>query len=53
MKEGDQCVLLEAGVTKEATFAAAIQEVRRRWGHIDVLHYNVGVRLSGGDAPDL
>jgi NAD(P)-dependent dehydrogenase (short-subunit alcohol dehydrogenase family) len=24
---------------------------RRRWGRIDVLHYNVGVSIAGGDAP--
>ena len=50
-KEGGECVPWEADVTKEATLAAAIHEARRRWGRIDVLHYNVGVSLSGGDAP--
>jgi NAD(P)-dependent dehydrogenase (short-subunit alcohol dehydrogenase family) len=23
----------------------------RRWGRLDVLHYNVGVSIAGGDAP--
>ena len=24
---------------------------RQRWGRIDILHYNVGVSIAGGDAP--
>jgi NAD(P)-dependent dehydrogenase (short-subunit alcohol dehydrogenase family) len=51
VRHGQECVPWEADVTKEATLAAAVQEARRRWGRIDVLHYNVGVSLSGGDAP--
>jgi NAD(P)-dependent dehydrogenase (short-subunit alcohol dehydrogenase family) len=51
VKHGQECVPWEADVTREATLAAAIQEAQRRWGRIDVLHYNVGVSLSGGDAP--
>ena len=50
VRDGGECVPWEADVTKEATLAATIQEVQRRWGRIDVLHYNVGVSLSGGDA---
>ena len=38
-------------VTKEKTLAAAIADARRRWGRIDILHYNVGVSIAGGDAP--
>ena len=41
----------EADVTREATLAAAIAEAVRRWGRLDVLHYNVGVSIAGGDAP--
>ena len=26
-------------------------EAKRRWGRIDILHYNVGVSIAGGDAP--
>ena len=40
----------EADVTKEATLAAAVAETVRRWGRIDILHYNVGLSLAGGDA---
>jgi NAD(P)-dependent dehydrogenase (short-subunit alcohol dehydrogenase family) len=52
-KAGGECVAWEADVTREATLAATMQEARRRWGRIDVLHYNVGVSLGGGDAPIL
>jgi NAD(P)-dependent dehydrogenase (short-subunit alcohol dehydrogenase family) len=39
-----------ADVTSERSLAAAIAEAKRRWGRIDVMHYNVGVSLGGGDA---
>lgn len=39
-----------ADVRKEADLAAAIAEADRRWGRIDILHYNVGVSVSGNDA---
>lgn len=48
--EGNECRPWEADVTKEATLAAAIGEAVRLWGRVDVLHYNVGVSLAGGDA---
>jgi NAD(P)-dependent dehydrogenase (short-subunit alcohol dehydrogenase family) len=50
---GGDCVAFEADVTREATLAAAIEEAKRRWGRIDILHYNVGVSLAGGDAGPL
>lgn len=50
-KEGGECVAFEADVTREATLAAAIQAARARWGRIDILHYNVGVSIAGGDKP--
>src|SRR3546814_4391776 len=34
----------------EAQIAATLAEAQRRWGRIDILHYNVGVSVSGGDA---
>ena len=46
-----ECFAFEADVTKEATLAKAIQEAQRRWGRIDILHYNVGVSIAGGDKP--
>ena len=45
------CEPFEADVTKEKTLAATMAEAKRRWGRIDVLHYNVGVSIMGGDAP--
>jgi len=50
-QEGGECVAFEADVTKEATLAAAIAAAQKRWGRIDILHYNVGVSIAGGDAP--
>jgi NAD(P)-dependent dehydrogenase (short-subunit alcohol dehydrogenase family) len=46
-----ECIAFQADVTKEATLVAMIEAARRRWGRIDVLHYNVGVSIAGGDAP--
>jgi len=37
-------------VTKEAQIKALVADTHARWGRIDVLHNNVGVSLSGGDA---
>jgi NAD(P)-dependent dehydrogenase (short-subunit alcohol dehydrogenase family) len=46
-----ECVAFEADVTKEATLAAMVEAARQRWGRVDVLHYNVGISIAGGDAP--
>ena len=52
VKQGDgECIAFEADVTKEATLAAAVAAAEKRWGRIDILHYNVGVSIAGGDAP--
>jgi NAD(P)-dependent dehydrogenase (short-subunit alcohol dehydrogenase family) len=48
---GGDCFAFAADVTKEATLAAAVAEADRRWGRIDILHYNVGVSIAGGDKP--
>jgi NAD(P)-dependent dehydrogenase (short-subunit alcohol dehydrogenase family) len=50
-KDGGECVPFEADVTREATLAEAVAAARKRWGRIDILHYNVGTSLGGGDAP--
>jgi NAD(P)-dependent dehydrogenase (short-subunit alcohol dehydrogenase family) len=52
-KAGGSATAFQADVTKEATLKAAIDEAMRRWGRIDVLHYNVGVSLAGGDRSPL
>jgi NAD(P)-dependent dehydrogenase (short-subunit alcohol dehydrogenase family) len=48
--DGD-CTAFEADVTKEATLAAMVETAQMRWGRVDVLHYNVGISIAGGDAP--
>jgi NAD(P)-dependent dehydrogenase (short-subunit alcohol dehydrogenase family) len=48
--EGGTCVAYEADVTREETLLAALAEAQRRWGQLDILHYNVGVSIAGGDA---
>jgi NAD(P)-dependent dehydrogenase (short-subunit alcohol dehydrogenase family) len=50
-KQGGECFAFEADVTKEATLAATMAAAQKRWGRIDILHYNVGVSIAGGDAP--
>jgi NAD(P)-dependent dehydrogenase (short-subunit alcohol dehydrogenase family) len=50
-QSGAECLSFEADVTNETTLAAMTEAARRRWGRIDVLHYNVGVSIAGGDAP--
>jgi NAD(P)-dependent dehydrogenase (short-subunit alcohol dehydrogenase family) len=50
---GGECIAFEADVTRERALAAAIHAAQERWGRIDILHYNVGVSLAGGDAPPL
>src|SRR4051795_6692932 len=48
---GHGAVAFQADVTREAEMAAAIAEAVRLWGKLDILHYNVGMSLAGGDAP--
>ncbi len=48
---GGEATAFEADVTRGATLAAAVAEAVRRWGRLDILHYNVGVSIAGGDAP--
>jgi NAD(P)-dependent dehydrogenase (short-subunit alcohol dehydrogenase family) len=50
-KEGvGTCEAFEADVTREASMQALIARAQQAWGRIDILHYNVGVSLAGGDA---
>jgi NAD(P)-dependent dehydrogenase (short-subunit alcohol dehydrogenase family) len=48
--KGGTAAAFKADVTKDAEIKAMVQEAMNRWGRIDVLHNNVGVSLSGGDA---
>jgi NAD(P)-dependent dehydrogenase (short-subunit alcohol dehydrogenase family) len=46
-----ECAAFEADVTREASMKAMIDHCKQKWGRIDVLHYNVGFSIAGGDAP--
>ena len=48
-KEGTAAAF-KADVTKNADLKAMVGDAMARWGRIDILHNNVGVSLSGGDA---
>ena len=48
---GGDCIAFQADATREADLAAMARAAAQRWGRIDVLHYNVGVSLAGGDRP--
>jgi NAD(P)-dependent dehydrogenase (short-subunit alcohol dehydrogenase family) len=51
MARGGECVPFQADVCKESTLAEMVDAAKHRWDRIDVLHYNVGVSIAGGDAP--
>jgi NAD(P)-dependent dehydrogenase (short-subunit alcohol dehydrogenase family) len=40
-----------ADVTDSESLNAAVKAAMDHWGRIDILHYNVGVSLAGGDQP--
>jgi NAD(P)-dependent dehydrogenase (short-subunit alcohol dehydrogenase family) len=48
--KGGTAVAFKADVTKNAEIKAMVEDAHKRWGSIDILHNNVGVSLSGGDA---
>ncbi len=48
--KGGTAVAFKADVTKETELKAMVADAEGRWGRIDILHNNVGVSLSGGDA---
>lgn len=49
-KDGGEAAAAQADVTDEESLKAAVADCTGRWGRIDVLHNNVGVSISGGDA---
>ena len=51
--EGRGAIAIVADVTKDASLRAMIDHALKHWGRIDVLHYNVGVSLGGGDKSPL
>jgi NAD(P)-dependent dehydrogenase (short-subunit alcohol dehydrogenase family) len=50
-QHGGRCVPFAADVTQEKTLAAMVASAKDQFGRIDVLHYNVGLSIAGGDAP--
>lgn len=50
--EGD-AFAIKADVKQESELRDAVAATLDRWGRIDVLHYNVGVSLAGGDCGPL
>jgi NAD(P)-dependent dehydrogenase (short-subunit alcohol dehydrogenase family) len=47
---GGVCEPFQADVCRESELAGAIAAAHTRWGRIDILHYNVGISVAGGDA---
>jgi len=50
-KEGNAAAAFQVSVQSEDSVQALVAEVVDLWGTIDVLHNNVGVSITGGDAP--
>src|SRR5664280_892148 len=48
--KGSTAVAFKADVTRDAELKAMVADAHARWGRIDILHNNVGVSISGGDA---
>lgn len=44
-----EIIPFEADVCKESDLVAAIAFAKQKWGRIDILHYNVGISVSGND----
>jgi NAD(P)-dependent dehydrogenase (short-subunit alcohol dehydrogenase family) len=50
-REHGVCEVFEADVTRESMLTAMCSFANSRFGRVDVLHYNVGLSIAGGDAP--
>src|SRR5260370_32235739 len=48
--KGGTAVAFKADATSDAELKAMVEDAYARWGRIDILHNNVGVNLSRGDA---
>lgn len=48
---GQDSITAEADVADSDSLRRAIDTAMGRWGHIDILIYNVGVSVMGGDGP--
>jgi len=49
-EKGGTAAAFRADVTKDAELKGMVADAHARWGRIDILHNNVGVSISGGDA---
>src|SRR6202012_3752980 len=49
--QGGECETARADVVRASELEAAIKAAHRRFGRIDILHYNVGISVAGRDAP--
>jgi NAD(P)-dependent dehydrogenase (short-subunit alcohol dehydrogenase family) len=49
-KYGGDYTAIHCDVTDSTTIKAAVDFAMGRWGRIDILHYNVGVSVAGGDS---
>jgi NAD(P)-dependent dehydrogenase (short-subunit alcohol dehydrogenase family) len=49
MGDGDHAAIA-CDVTDSSTIKAAVDFAMARWNRIDILHYNVGVSIAGGDS---
>ncbi len=50
-KEKGSAEACEADVTDEASVKESIAACVKKWGRVDILHYNVGISVEGKDAP--
>ena len=49
--EGGQAEAIAADVVDEASLEAAVKHCKEHLGQLDILHNNVGISVTGGDAP--
>jgi NAD(P)-dependent dehydrogenase (short-subunit alcohol dehydrogenase family) len=52
-REGGTARAIKADVTSDASLRTMIDHAVKSWERIDILHYNVGVSLAGGDKSPL
>jgi NAD(P)-dependent dehydrogenase (short-subunit alcohol dehydrogenase family) len=50
-KEKGEAAAFEGDVTKEDDMRKMVGACVDKWGRVDILHYNVGMSVEGGDAP--
>ena len=48
-RDGLGAEVFQADVTNSESLRLAIEAAVTRWGRVDILHYNVGIALAGGD----